>query len=157
MPFFRRKKSPFEDISRERVRDEDGEKSYNITLTIDANPHDDLSGLQLTFIGAPTPFLIPTLFGVSGRECGAGLDRSDFAALRELIGKTTMLEGEFVFRFTDDGVVETNGCYFCDDNGDGVAEGVRKCTSFTSDADATGDTVVDDLLTVFNGADDLVF
>jgi len=150
-----RKKSPFQDLSVEAQRSEDGEKTYNLTLTIDANPHDDLSGLELTFIGAPTPFFIPTLFGLDCR--GPGLDRGDFRALRELVEKTTMLEGEFVFRYGDDGSVTADGCYFCDDDRDGIAEGPSKCTSFTSDAAETGDTVVDDLLVALTPTDAFIF
>lgn len=150
---------PFEDISVERVRDEDGSKTFDISFTIDANPKDGLSGLQLTFVGAPTPFLLPTLFGLGGGGfCrGERLDWNDLKALRSLVEKTTMLEGEFFFRFQDDGTVEAEGCYFCDDNADGFAEGPRKCGSFTSDSAETGRTVVDDLLISLSQSDDLVF
>ena len=159
MPRFQRKNSPFQDIEIERVRDADGGKSFNISVTIDANPHDQLAGLELTFTGAPTPFLLPTLFGLDGFGfCrGGGLDRGDFKALKALIDKTKMLEGAFEFRFTDDGAVEAAGCYFCDVDGDGVAEDVRKCPSFTSDEDATGNTLVDDLVFALSGGDALAF
>ena len=159
MPRLNRKKLPFEDFSVERVRDEDGNKSFNISVTIDANPHDDLSGLQLTFVGASTPFLLPALFGIDLLEADRSdrLDRSDFTALKSLIDKTTMLEGEFVFAFQDDGSVAADGCYFCDDDADGVAEGPRKCDSFTSDSADDGNTLVDDLLLTLNQGDDLIF
>ena len=159
MPRHKRKKLPFQDFSVERVREEDGSKSFNLSITIDANPYDELSGLELKFVGAPSPFLIPTLFGLGGfGSCrNERLDRSDFKALKSLVEKTTMLEGEFVFQFQDDGSIAADGCYFCDDNGDGVAEGARKCTGFTSDAAETGQTLVDDMLVALSQGNDLIF
>lgn len=71
---------------------------------------------------------------------GRGIDPN----LATLIDLTNMIEGEFTFQTMPDGMLAGRGCYFCDDNLNGVIDSTdapRKCGSnLTASSSAADNT-----------------
>ena len=149
---------------------ERGKPSFDITVSIDADRTDGLSGLTLVFKDVSSPGSVVSLFGPAkiGKQGANSPGAEDKATLAMLLEKTEMIEGAFVFTAQRDGTVAVEGCYFCDDDRDGIldtnANGalIRKCDSFTTSLDpsdntpASDETLIDALLFALDGGADLV-
>ncbi|WP_135502067.1 hypothetical protein [Roseovarius aestuariivivens] len=153
---------------------ETGPATFDVTLHIDGNLDDDLSGLTLRFEDVSSPGQVFSLFGMpwygdtpAQSAAEPAKDNAAIWALSKVIEISKMVEGEFVFTPNEDGTTTAEGCYFCDDNADGVidrtgAEAIQKCSFFTTSLEpsdntpASGDGLVDELIFVFEGGADLI-